>query len=87
MAASLKGIDPWLKKYLKINRLPDIYEVKVQSMKECVFNLFLCLCFALSLSLSLQHASEALRKKFAKIQKKSEALCLLKHLDVLYIKP
>ncbi|XP_013411676.1 F-box/LRR-repeat protein 13-like isoform X1 [Lingula anatina] len=26
MAASLKGIDPELKKYLRINRLPDVYE-------------------------------------------------------------
>ncbi len=31
MAASLKGIDPWLKQYLKVNRLPDIYEVLVSS--------------------------------------------------------
>ena len=29
MAASLKGIDSVLKKYLKVNRLPDIYEVCV----------------------------------------------------------
>ena len=27
MAASLKGIDTALKNYLKVNRLPDIYEV------------------------------------------------------------
>ena len=27
MAASLKGIDPDLKHYLKINKLPEVYEV------------------------------------------------------------
>lgn len=27
MAASLKGLDPDLRKYLRINKLPDIYEV------------------------------------------------------------
>ena len=28
MAASLKGIDPTLKQYLKVHRLPDVYEVR-----------------------------------------------------------
>ena len=27
MAASLKGIDPTLKMYLKVHKLPDVYEV------------------------------------------------------------
>ena len=32
MAASLKGIDPDLKMYLKVNRLPDVYEVGAKGL-------------------------------------------------------
>lgn len=29
MAASLKGLSPELRKYLRVNKLPDIYEVSL----------------------------------------------------------
>jgi hypothetical protein len=40
MAASLKGLSPDMRKYLRVNKLPDIYEVclKILHGEECSYS-------------------------------------------------
>jgi len=51
MAASMKGLDPTLKKYLRSNKLPDVYEVSTIKYWYANFNL---LPFAIMLSFRTQ---------------------------------